>query len=212
MWTNPWGEHHFFDDIETREDGGTPAFLQTIRAALAVRLKEQMGKENIQEREHKLLDIAFEKLNAIPGLVILAPKIRERLGVISFYIENLHFNFIVRALSDHYGVQVRGGCSCAGTYGHYLLHVTQEQSKEITNKIDSGDLSSKPGWIRLSLHPVMTEKDVHFICDAIGEISRNADKLLKSYEYSVKTNEYYPLQKDTILTEKLEKWFRLEED
>ena len=212
MWTNPWGDHHYIEDIETREDGGTPAFLQTIRAALAVRLKEQMGVENIIEREHKLLDIAFTKLSSIPGLTILAPETRERLGVISFYVENLHFNFIVRALSDHFGVQVRGGCSCAGTYGHYLLHVTKEQSKEITDKIDAGDLSSKPGWIRLSLHPVMTENEVHFICDAIREIATNADQLLKSYEYSVKTNEYYPLQQDDFLSEKLEKWFRLEED
>ena len=28
-WTNPWGEHKYIDDIELREDGGTPAFLQT---------------------------------------------------------------------------------------------------------------------------------------------------------------------------------------
>lgn len=211
-WTNPWGEHHYFDDIETREDGGTPAFLQTIRAALAIRLKEQMGTDNIINREHKLLDIAFGKLSEVPGLVILAPEVKERLGVISFYIENLHFNFIVRALSDHFGIQVRGGCSCAGTYGHYLLHVTPEQSKQITSKIDIGDLSTKPGWVRLSLHPVMTEKEVHFICDAIHHIVIHSDELLKSYEYSLKTNEYYPHQLDNVLNEKLEKWFNLEVD
>ena len=200
----------YFDDIEIREDGGTPAFLQTIRAALAIRLKEQMGSENILNREHKLLDIAFSKLSEVPGLVILAPETKERLAVISFYIENLHFNFIVRALSDHFGIQVRGGCSCAGTYGHYLLHVTPEQSKEITSKIDIGDLSTKPGWIRLSLHPVMTEKEVYFICDAIRQIADNASELLKSYRYSEKTNEYYPLNQENILHEKLEKWFNLE--
>lgn len=145
-WTNPWGEHHYFEDIEAREDGGTPAFLQVIRAALAVRLKEQMGVENIKIKEEALLKLAFEKLETVPGLVMLAPKFTERLGVISFYIENLHFNFVVRVLSDHFGIQVRGGCSCAGTYGHYLLHVTEEQSKTITQKIDAGDLSSKP-WM-----------------------------------------------------------------
>lgn len=210
MWTNPWGEHHYYDDIETREDGGTPAFLQTIRAALAIRLKDQMGTKNIYNREYKLLDIAFSKLSEIPGLVILAPESTERLAVVSFYIENLHFNFIVRALSDHFGIQVRGGCSCAGTYGHYLLHVSKEHSKEITNKIDSGDMSSKPGWVRLSLHPVMTEKEVTYICDAIRQIATQADQFLKLYRYSLKTNEYYPLQDNHELKEKLEHWFNLE--
>lgn len=209
-WTNPWGEHHYHEDIEAREDGGTPAFLQTIRAALAIRLKEQMGTENIRNREHKLLDIAFRKLSKIPGLVILAPEATERLGVVSFYIENLHFNFIVRALSDHFGIQVRGGCSCAGTYGHYLLNVTREQSKEITGKIDAGDLSSKPGWVRLSLHPVMTEEEVHYICDAIRQIAARPDTYLKLYRYSPETNEYYPLQDNYALNKKINQWFNLE--
>jgi selenocysteine lyase/cysteine desulfurase len=211
-WTNPWGEHHYFDDIETREDGGTPAFLQGIRAALAVRLKEQMGTKNIKQREKILLDIAFNKLSSIPGLVILAPKFKNRLSVISFYIEGLHFNFIVRALSDHFGVQVRGGCSCAGTYGHYLLNVSEEQSKAITSQIDSGDLSSKPGWVRLSLHPVMTEDEVNYICDAIKDIASHSDELLKLYEYSGKTNEYYPLHKDDTLRQNVAQWFNLDVD
>ncbi len=209
-WTNPWGEHHFTEDIEAREDGGTPGFLQVIRAALAVRLKEQMGVENIKEKEEQLLKIAFQKLQEVPGLVILAPQFTERLGVISFYIENLHFNFVVRALSDHFGIQVRGGCSCAGTYGHYLLHVTEEQSKSITQKIDTGDLSAKPGWIRLSLHPVMTEAEVMYICSAIKEIAWHANALLELYTYSATTNEYYPLQKDDRLHSDLTQWFDLE--
>ncbi len=212
MWTNPWGEHQYFEDIETREDGGTPAFLQTIRAALAIRLKEQMGTENIRKREEKLLSIAFKKLSNVPGLIILAPDHKERLGVISFYIEKVHYNFVVRVLSDRFGIQVRGGCSCAGTYGHYLLHVSKEQSKEITSKIDIGDLSDKPGWVRLSLHPVMTEEEVNYICEAIGQVAHNTEQFLKSYHYQVKTNEYYPMQQDNGLKGKLENWFNLEVD
>ena len=41
-WTNPWGQYSFLDDIEAREDAGTPGFLQTIKAALAVQLKTRM--------------------------------------------------------------------------------------------------------------------------------------------------------------------------
>lgn len=208
-WTNPWGEHHYFDDIETREDGGTPAFLQTIRAALAIRLKEQMGVPHIKEREAELLELAFSGLMSIPGLIILAPEMKERLGVISFYIDKLHYNFIVRVLSDHFGIQVRGGCSCAGTYGHYLLHVDQEYSKKITRKIDSGDLSEKPGWVRLSLHPVMTNQEVTYIIDAIRQIATNPERWQSLYQYSLHTNEYYPIKKTHHIKNKLQDWFNL---
>ena len=90
------------------------------------------------------------------------------------------------------------------------LNLKKEQSKEITSKIDSGDLSSKPGWVRLSLHPVMTEQDVHFICDAIEQIAVNSDQMLKSYRYSLNTNEFYPLDESHELEEKLAQWFNLE--
>ena len=212
LWTNPWGGHHYFEDIETREDGGTPAFLQTIRAALAVRLKEQIGVDRISQRETELLDAAFSRLSAIPGLNILAPDNKDRLGVISFYIDNLHYNYIVRVLSDYFGIQVRGGCSCAGTYGHYLLHVDQEYSNKITSKIDSGDLSEKPGWVRLSLHPVMTLEEVYFITDAIKQIAAHPEQWMGFYKYSSHTNEYHPLEENKILRSQLNKWFNLESE
>jgi len=210
LWTNPWGEHHYFEDIETREDGGTPAFLQTIRAALAIKLKEKIGTTRIAEREKELLHIAFDRLTSIPGLNILAPGIKERLGVISFYVDQLHYNFIVRVLSDHFGVQVRGGCSCAGTYGHYLLHVSQEYSKKITTKIDSGDLSEKPGWVRLSLHPTMTNGELYYTLDAIEEIATHPEQWTDDYHYSSLTNEYHPVKPNQDLKNRLDSWFSLE--
>lgn len=211
-WTNPWGGHQFFDDIETREDGGTPAFMQTIRAALATRLKEQMGVDRIAHREAELLDIAFARLSTMPGLNLLAPNHKERLGVISFYIDNLHYNFIVRVLSDHFGIQVRGGCSCAGTYGHYLLHVDEEYSNKITAKINSGDLSEKPGWVRLSLHPVMTHEEVHFIADAIEQVALYPERWTSLYHYSSHTNEYHPVKETQHLKNQLKQWFDMETD
>jgi selenocysteine lyase/cysteine desulfurase len=210
LWTNPWGGHQYYEDIETREDGGTPAFLQTIRAALAIRLKEQIGVDRISSREKELLKVAFERLEKIPGLHILAPEIKERLGVISFYIDGIHYNYICRVLSDHYGIQVRGGCSCAGTYGHYLLHVDQEYSSKITSKIGLGDLSEKPGWVRLSLHPVMTDEELNFILNAIEFIATNSDQWKDQYIYSVQTNEYYPKTENKLLREQLDRWFNLE--
>jgi len=189
-WTNPWGEHRFVRNIEVREDGGTPAFLQTIRAALAIRLKEQMGVERILAREHELLNRTFAKLREIPGLVILADHSEDRLGVVSFYVDNVHYNLIVQLLNDRFGVQVRGGCSCAGTYGHYLLHVDWEKSHMITEKIDAGDLSAKPGWVRFSIHPTMTTEELDYSIDAIRKIVENADEWKRDYRYDGHTNEF----------------------
>ena len=190
-WTNPWGEHAYFDDIEIREDGGTPGFLQAIKSVLCMDLKEKMGVENIKKREKELVNLAFDQLGKVPGLKILADKEKERIGVISFYIEDVHHNLIVRLLSDRFGVQVRGGCSCAGTYGHYLLHVDREKSHQITSLINQGDMSQKPGWVRISLHPTMTNEEVKLIADALKEISENHKEWMKEYDYSNKTNEFY---------------------
>ena len=190
-WTNPWGERKYIDDIEIREDGGTPGFLQAIKTGLAIKLKEQMGVPNIIAREKELLNIAFPRLKKIPSLHILAQEHEERLGIISFYVEDIHYNLMVKILNDRYGIQMRGGCSCAGTYGHYLLHVDPTRSKRITDKINHGDFSEKPGWVRFSLHPTMTDKELDYILSAIEEIITHAKSWSKEYSYSSKTNEYH---------------------
>ncbi|NNM17646.1 MAG: aminotransferase class V-fold PLP-dependent enzyme, partial [Croceitalea sp.] len=172
-WTNPWGEHKFISDIEVREDGGTPAFLQTIKAAMCCQLKSEMGVDNIKAREEEILDIIWEELENIHNLHILADNHKKRLGVFSFYIDGLHYNLGVKILNDRFGIQTRGGCSCAGTYGHFLLNVTQEYSKTITDMVNAGDCSTKPGWIRLSIHPTHTNNEIYFICTAIKALSIN---------------------------------------
>lgn len=210
-WTNPWGAYKFIDDIEMREDGGTPGYLQAIKTALCIELKNQMGIENISRREKELVKIALEELRKIPKLNILANNIDERIGCISFYVEEIHYNLLVKLLSDRFGIQVRGGCACAGTYGHYLLEVTYEQSEAITSKINSGDFSEKPGWVRLSLHPTVTNNELYFIINAIKEIIQNIDSWKSDYEYCSKANEFhhktFPRKNGYI-----DKWFSLEED
>ena len=189
-WTNRWGGYRYISDIEVKEDGGTPGFLQGIKAALAVKLKEKMGTENIHQREKYLTGLAFSRLKKIKGLHILAENITERLGIFSFYFDNIHHNMVTRILNDRFGIQTRGGCSCAGTYGHYLLNVDFSMSKEITDRIDAGDLSLKPGWVRLSLHPTMTDDELNFILNAIEEVSRNVAEWKKDYMYDSHTNEF----------------------
>lgn len=189
-WTNPWGEHKYIDNIEDREDGGTPGFLQTIKSALSIKLKEQMGVANMLQREHELVATIFEKLEPISNINILAGQHKDRLGVISFYIDDLHFNLGVKLLNDKFGIQSRGGCSCAGTYGHFLLHVDQQMSHELTQEISIGELVRKPGWIRMSIHPTTTNAEVDYVCDSIIELAKHHKTWAKDYEYSPCNNEF----------------------
>ena len=206
-WTNPWGEYKFFDNIEIREDGGTPAFLQTIKAALSIRLKEKMGVENILEREHEIVKRVFNGLSNVDKLHILAGEHRDRLAVFSFYIDDLHYNLAVKLLNDRFGIQTRGGCSCAGTYGHYLLHISQEVSHSITDRIDKGHLEDKPGWIRMSLHPTMTNEEINFIIDAIKSLIQNHEKWGKDYYYNSSVNEFYHNTMNGTEDRKVSEWF-----
>ena len=210
-WTNPWGEHKYIDNIEEREDGGTPGFLQTIRTALSVRVKEQMGVQNILDREHELIDIIWNELEPVRGITILAADHKDRLGVISFYIDNLHFNLAVKMLNDRFGIQTRGGCSCAGTYGHYLLNVDQETSNALACEIDAGNLIQKPGWIRMSIHPTLTNDEIQYVCSCIKELTENHRSWSSDYEYQPHSNEY--LHKDDAETSQnrsnaIDSWFK----
>ncbi|WP_394233802.1 aminotransferase class V-fold PLP-dependent enzyme [Niallia oryzisoli] len=191
LWTNPWGEHKYLDSIEMREDGGTPGILQSIRTALCLNLKSKMGINNMLKREKEQLRLLFSQLEKLPEVHILAGNIKDRIGIVSFNIENLHYNLIVRLLNDRYGIQVRGGCSCAGTYGHYLLHIDQAASKQIVEKISHGDLSAKPGWVRFSLHPIMTDEEILIFTQAIKDIIANKDEWKKDYVYDPASNDYF---------------------
>lgn len=206
-WTNPWGEHKYHEEIEAREDGGTPAFLQTIRVALCIKLKDEMGVENILEREHQLLEKIWKKFESLPNLHVLADNHKQRLGVISFYIDDLHFNLAVKLLNDRFGIQMRGGCSCAGTYGHYLLEVSHEKSKKLTDEISSGFLANKPGWVRMSIHPTTTNAELDEILNGLEQLCLHHKTWAEDYTYDLKTNEFK--HKSELATEEkiVEAWF-----
>ena len=206
-WTNPWGEHKYIDNIEDREDGGTPGFLQVIKTALAIQLKDEMGIDNILKREHEIVEYVFDSLQNVPNIKILAGQHQERLGVISFFIDDLHFNLGVKLLNDRFGIQTRGGCSCAGTYGHFLLHVDQETSHKLVNEISLGDLIRKPGWIRMSIHPTTTSSEIEYVCNAIKSLAENHKEWALEYRYDSETNEFIHQQATSFENALVEKWF-----
>lgn len=207
-WTNPWGEHKYIDNIEDREDGGTPGFLQVIKTALAIELKEEMGIENILQREHEIVDYVFDTLNPVSNIKILAGQHTNRLGVISFFIDDLHFNLGVKLLNDKFGIQTRGGCSCAGTYGHFLLHVDQETSNKLVNEITIGDLIKKPGWIRMSIHPTTTDEEISFVCASIKDLAENHKIWALDYSYNKNTNEFIHKNANSFEDQLVAGWFK----
>ena len=208
-WTNPWGEHKYIDNIEDREDGGTPGFLQVIKTALCIQLKEQMGVPNILAREHEIVDFVFNELNHIDNIHILANEHHDRLGVISFYIDDLHYNLGVKLLNDKFGIQTRGGCSCAGTYGHFLLHVDQQTSHDLVCQISAGDLIKKPGWIRMSIHPTTTSDEIAYVCNAIKDLASNHVVWGDDYQYNAKTNEFTHKQAQPLERDRVANWFSM---
>lgn len=190
-YSNPWKQHEYATDIEQREDGGTPPFLQGIKAAMCIRLKEEMGVANILRREEELLTIIFSRLSKIKRVNILEAEVTKRLGVVSFIVTGVPYNLVVKLLNDRFGIQMRGGCSCAGTYGHMLLNVDKPQSYAILDSIRSGDLSCKPGWVRLSIHPTMTNAEITFIMDAIETTVFNIPEWENDYYCDPHSNEYF---------------------
>ncbi|WP_163408534.1 aminotransferase class V-fold PLP-dependent enzyme [Flavobacterium ajazii] len=205
--TNPWGGYYYSDAIEVKEDGGTPGFLQVMRTALCLQLKEQMGEGNIQNREKELLKLCYSELQKVDGLSILGDLKSERIGCVSFTIENIHYNLIVRLLNDRFGIQVRGGWSCASTYAHYLLNINEEKSTEITNGILQKNLTEKPGWVRVSLHPTLKDDELLFICRAIQKVALNYEEWQKGYQYNPVTNEFDNLLIRETIEEDVKDWF-----
>ncbi|MBB6445571.1 aminotransferase class V-fold PLP-dependent enzyme [Bacillus benzoevorans] len=189
-WTTPWGEKSYIANLEEREDGGTPGFLQAIRTALVIRLKEEMGIENICEQDKKWLQLLFKQLKQNKQIILLEKDKKDRLPILSFYVDNLHHQLLVKLLNDVHGIQVRGGCSCAGTYGHYLFGLDKQRSQSIKDEMNKGNYYAKPGWVRLSLHPTMTEKEVLYIAHAINDITSNMNTYKADYTYLPDLNEY----------------------
>lgn len=190
-WTNPWGGHSYIKSIEEREDGGTPGILQGIRTGLCIKLKEQMGTENMLQREEEVLTILLDGLAKMPEIHVFEQEKKDRLGIVSYSVRGIHYNLVVKLLNDVFGFQVRGGCSCAGIYGHYLFGLNQQSSKVITDKIDQQDQSLKPGWVRFSIHPTMTNEEIYQFLRAMRFIIQNSEQWKKQYVYDKESNDYF---------------------
>jgi selenocysteine lyase/cysteine desulfurase len=182
----------YLDDVEHREEGGTLAIVESIRAGLVVRLKEAVGVPTIRSRETELLARALTRWRANPALEVLGDAGAERLAIVSFTVRppgrpTLHHNAVVALLNDLFGIQARGGCSCAGPYGHHLLGIDAEHSLTFQRAIVEGCEGLKPGWVRVNLAYFLPDHVADFIIDAVDLVARDGWRLLGEYRFDLAT-------------------------
>jgi len=180
-------EHRYIDDIEQREEGGTPAIIESIRAGMVFQLKEAVGPDIIREREEMFIRRAIAAWGSRPYLEVLGNKHSERLSIISFIVKHggryVHHNFVVALLNDLFGIQARGGCSCAGPYGHRLLGIDLERSHQFEREISRGCEGIKPGWVRVNFNYFIDERVFSYIVDAVDLVAEHGWKLLPDYRF-----------------------------
>lgn len=185
-WVSPTG-HRYRGDIEQREEGGTPAIVESVRAGLVFQLKQAVGVHEIRRREDAFARRAIAHWSANPRLEILGSHHAPRLPIVSFRVRSthggyLHHNFVVALLNDLFGIQARGGCSCAGPYAHRLLGIDPDRSRAYERQIVRGLDAIRPGWVRVSLNYFVSETALTFLLDAVDFAATHGDTFLSSYD------------------------------
>ncbi|MFV2039319.1 MAG: aminotransferase class V-fold PLP-dependent enzyme, partial [Acidimicrobiales bacterium] len=190
-------EHDYLPEIEHREEGGTPDIIGSIRAGLVFQLKMAVGVDEIRAREEDFVQRAVDAWDKHPNVEILGSRAADRLSIVSFVVRDgdshpaggpstarfLHHNFVVAVLNDLFGIQSRGGCSCAGPYGHRLLGIDLDQSHEFEREITRGCEGIKPGWVRVNFNYFIAEDIFQYIVDAVGLVADAGGSLLPYYRF-----------------------------
>jgi selenocysteine lyase/cysteine desulfurase len=189
LYTSP-REHLYLRDQTLRETGGTPPIVGSIQAGLCFDLKHSIGAARIRRVEEDYLRRALHEWTANPALTILGNLEPERLGVVSMVFRGLHHNLAVALLSDLFGVQVRGGCMCAGPYGHELLHIDDAVSQHIRRLLEEGHCGAKPGWVRACFAPVTGEEEFQRLLEAVDHVSKHGREHIDRYRFEDATGEW----------------------
>ena len=188
-------DHRYYEDIQHREEGGTPAIVGSIRAGLVFQLKQAVGADAIHAREERFIRRAIETWSEVPSLRILGNPDLWRLSIVSFMVRHpdgtperyLHHNYVVALLNDLFGIQARGGCSCAGPYGHRLLGIDLTQSREFEREILRGSEGVKPGWVRVNFNYFLSETVFDYLIRAVSFVAEHGWKLLPWYDFVPET-------------------------
>jgi selenocysteine lyase/cysteine desulfurase len=185
-------DHAYLPEPEHREEGGTPAIIESVRAGLVFQLKQAVGVEAIRAAEERFLSRAVTAWSEEPSIEILGNLESDRLSIVSFVVRApsgryLHHNFVVAVLNDLFGIQSRGGCSCAGPYGHRLLGIDLERSHEFEREITGGCEGIKPGWVRVNFNYFLSDAVADYIVEAVKLVARDGWRLLGDYRFETTT-------------------------
>jgi selenocysteine lyase/cysteine desulfurase len=189
LYTSPT-EHQYLTDTSHRETGGTPPIVGAIQAGLAFDLKHSIGTARIARIEHDYLGRALAEWTRNPALQVLGDVEAPRLGVVSMIFRDLHHNLAVALLNDFFGIQVRGGCMCAGPYGHELLHIDESVSHAIRCQLEEGHQGVKPGWVRVCFSPVTGEDEFQTLLEAVDWVARHGREHAARYRLVDETGEW----------------------
>lgn len=185
-YVNP-ADHVYLSDVEHREEGGTPSIIGAVRAGLVFKLKNEVGADLIEKLEADYIGRAIERWEAHEAVEVLGNPEAERLSIVSFVVKDgsryLHHNFVVAVLNDLFGIQSRGGCSCAGPYGHVLLGIDLDTSQEFQTEITGGCEGIKPGWVRVNFNYFIDEEVFNYIVSAVEMVAEHGWKLLPRYAF-----------------------------
>ena len=186
MYVTP-EDHRYIADHERREEGGTPGIVESIRAGLVFKLQQEVGLCEIQRREHDYIEKALARFRACHNLEVLGNTDVPRLSIISLRFKcrdkDLHYGYIVSLLNDLFGIQVRGGCSCAGPYGHSLLGMDMTYSRALETEIERGAMVMRPGWVRLNFNYFVSEQEFEYLLSAIELVAEHGWRLLPYYHF-----------------------------
>ncbi|QFU77382.1 aminotransferase class V-fold PLP-dependent enzyme [Halioglobus maricola] len=209
MYVTP-EDHLFIADHERREEGGTPAIVESIRAGLVFKLQQEVGTDEIERREHDYVQRAIERFSRRPEIEILGNCEAPRLSIMSLRIKHgerdLHYGFVVSLLNDLFGIQVRGGCSCAGPYGHSLLGMDMDYSRAIEKEIQGGAMVLRPGWVRLNFNYFIDEAEFNYLLSAIELVAEHGWRLLPYYQFDAAGGVWRYQGEAMQLAESLENW------
>jgi selenocysteine lyase/cysteine desulfurase len=181
-------DHRYLPEPEHREEGGTPAIIESVRAGLVFQLKQAVGTATIRAAEERLLSRALAAWAEEPSIEILGNLDADRLSIVSFVVRTpsgrfLHHNFVVALLNDLFGIQARGGCSCAGPYGHRLLGIDLDRSHEYEREITGGCEGIKPGWVRVNFNYFLSDVVADYIVEAVRLVARDGWRLMSDYRF-----------------------------
>ena len=187
-------DHRYLDDTEHREEGGTPDILGSIRAGLVFQLKEAVGHDEIRRRELDFTRRAMAAWSQDDNLHVLGNPELWRLSIVSFVVGHegryLHHNFVVSLLNDLFGIQSRGGCSCAGPYGHRLLGIDLAVSTAFEEQILGGCEGLKPGWVRVNFNYFIDEGTFDFIVKAVSFVAEHGWRFLPDYRFDMVSGQW----------------------